>query len=85
MCPTDIERETRDFIATTFLAGRSEQLGNDDALLGKVIDSMGVLELVSFLERTFAISVPDEDVVMQNLGSVASITSYIAKRLPSSS
>lgn len=82
MCPTDIERETRDFISNTFLDGRSEQLGNDDVLLGKVIDSMGVLELVSFLERAFAIGVPDEDVVAENLGSVASITSYIAKRLP---
>jgi acyl carrier protein len=83
MHPTDIERETRDFLTSTFLSGRSEQLRNDDALLGNVIDSMGVLELVCFLERTFAISVPDEDVVAENLGSINSITTYIVQRLPS--
>jgi acyl carrier protein len=83
MHPTDIERETRDFLTSTFLSGRSEQLRNDDALLGNVIDSMGVLELVGFLERTFAISVPDEDVVAENLGSINSITTYIVQRLPS--
>lgn len=82
MRPTDIERETRDFLISTFLSGRSEQLRNDDALLGNVIDSMGVLELVGFLERTFAISVPDEDVVAENLGSINSITIYIVQRLP---
>ena len=82
MHPTDIQRETRDFLTSTFLSGRSEQLRNDDALLGNVIDSMGVLELVGFLERTFAISVPDEDVVAENLGSINSITTYIVQRLP---
>lgn len=82
MHSTDIERETRDFLTSTFLSGRSEQLRNDDALLGNVIDSMGVLELVGFLERTFAISVPDEDVVAENLGSINSITTYIVQRLP---
>ncbi len=82
MHPTDIERETRDFLTSTFLSGRSEQLRNDDALLGNVIDSMGVLELVGFLERTFAISVPDDDVVAENLGSINSITTYIVQRLP---
>lgn len=82
MRPTDIERETRDFLISTFLSGRSEQLRNDHALLGNVIDSMGVLELVGFLERTFAISVPDEDVVAENLGSINSITTYIVQRLP---
>ena len=82
MHPTDIERETRDFLTSTFLSGRSEQLRNEDVLLGNVIDSMGVLELVGFLERTFAIIVPDEDVVAENLGSINSITTYIVQRLP---
>jgi acyl carrier protein len=82
MRPADIERETRDFLVSNFLFGRSEQLGNDDALLGKVIDSTGVLELVHFLEGKFSISVPDEDVIAENLDSVNHITAYIAKRLP---
>jgi acyl carrier protein len=37
---------------------------------------------VHFLEGKFSISVPDEDVVAENLDSVNHITAYIAKRLP---
>jgi acyl carrier protein len=82
MCPTDIERETRDFLVGTFLPGRAEQLNDDDPLLGRVIDSTGVLELVNFLEHRFSITVPDEDVVAENLDSIKSITAYVTKKLP---
>ena len=82
MCPTDIERETRNFLISNFLLGRSDHLGGDDPLLGKVIDSTGVLALVTFLEEKYSISVPDEDVVPENLDSINNITAYVAKRLP---
>ena len=81
MHTTDIERETRDFLVGNFLFGRAEQLADDDPLLGKVIDSSGVLELISFLQDHFSITVPDEDVIPENLDSVKSITAYVAKRL----
>lgn len=81
MHTTDIERETREFLVSNFLLGRAEQLADDDPLLGKVIDSSGVLELISFLQDHFSITVPDEDVNPENLDSVKSITAYVAKRL----
>jgi len=82
MHTTDIERETRDFLVSNFLSGRAEQLVDDDPLLGKVLDSSGVLELISFLQDHFSIAVPDEDVIPENLDSVKRITAYVAKRLP---
>lgn len=82
MCPTNIERETRDFLVSNFLFGRSDQLSGDDSLLGKVIDSTGVLTLVTFLEEKYSISIPDEDVVPENLDSINNITAYVTKRLP---
>jgi acyl carrier protein len=81
MHTTDIERETREFLVSSFLLGRAEQLSDDDPLLGKVIDSSGVLELISFLQDHFSITVPDEDVTPENLDSVKKITAYVAKRL----
>jgi acyl carrier protein len=82
MQPADIERETRAFLISNFLLGHSEQLGSNDVLFGKVIDSAGVLELIGFLEGKFSITVPDEDVVTENLGSVSRIAAYVSKRLP---
>jgi acyl carrier protein len=81
MHTTDIERETRDFLVSSFLRGHAEQLSDDEPLLGKVIDSSGVLELISFLQNHFSITVSDEDVTPENLDSVKSITAYVAKRL----
>jgi acyl carrier protein len=85
MHPEDIERETRNFLASNFLVSSSEQLADHDPLLGKVIDSTGVLELIAFLERNFSIRVPDEDVLPENLDSIKNITVYITKRLASDS
>jgi acyl carrier protein len=82
MHPADIERETRDFLKSNFLNGSSEELSDHDPLLGKVIDSTGVLELIGFLEGHFSIKVLDEDVVPENLDSIKNITAYVAKRLP---
>ncbi len=83
MQPADIERETRNFLVSNFLFGRSEQLADNDSLLGSVVDSTGILELISFLERQFSITVRDEDVLPENLDSIKSITAYVAKRIPS--
>jgi acyl carrier protein len=85
MHTTDIERETRDFLVSNFLLGRADQLADDDPLLGKVIDSSGVLELISFLQDHFSITVPDEDVRPENLDSVKLITAYVASRLTNNS
>jgi acyl carrier protein len=44
------------------------------------IDSTAVLELVSFLENEFDISVADADIVPDNLDSVTAITRYVEAR-----
>jgi acyl carrier protein len=43
------------------------------------IDSTGVLELVAFLEETFAITVADEEIVPANLDALSAIAAYVAR------
>ncbi len=81
MLATDIEREVRSFLVSNFLFGRADQLCDDQSLLGNVIDSTGVLELVTFLQNHFVITVEDEEVVADNLDSVRNIVVYVAKKL----
>lgn len=81
MQTTDIEREIRSFLVNTFLFGRNEQLGDDDPLMDKVIDSHGVVELVVFLQERFAITVPDEEVTTANLDSVNKAVAYVNRKL----
>jgi acyl carrier protein len=83
MQTTDIRQEIRSFLLDTFLFGRSEQLGDDDPLMDKVIDSHGVVEFVVFLQERFAITVQDEEVTTDNLDSVNKAVAYVARKLGS--
>jgi len=83
MQTTDIEREIRSFLVNNYLFGRSEALRDDESLLDNVIDSTGVLELVVFLQESFAIVVEDDEVVPDNLESVKAVVEYVEKKLRS--
>lgn len=81
MQTTDISQEIRVYLVNSFMSGQGEKLQDDGALLGDVIDSTGVLELVSFLQERFAITVEDEDVNPDNLSSVNTLVAYVARKL----
>lgn len=49
----------------------------DDLLNTGIIDSMAVLKLILFLEKTFSIEVKSEDIVPENFQSLGSIVEYV--------
>lgn len=77
-----IEKQIREFIVEHFLFGEfDDNLKNDDSLLENgIIDSTGVLELVSFLEEIYGIELDDEEIVPENLDSIANMSKFIAKK-----
>ena len=79
----EVTDKIRSFILDTILAGaRVAALDDDDSFLEKgIIDSTGILELVSFIENEFKIEVKDEDLVPDNFDSVSRLTSYITRRI----
>lgn len=83
--PNDIEKAIRKFMADNFLyRDGAEFLSEFDSFLENgLIDSVGVLELVMFLESTFSIRVVDEEVLPENLDSIGQIVAYIRRKLAS--
>jgi len=74
--------EVRNFITSDLLYGRECTFGDDSSFLGEgIIDSTGVLQLVSFLEETYGITVEDEELRPENLDSVSNVTLYLARKL----
>ncbi|HEY3219871.1 MAG TPA: acyl carrier protein [Gemmatimonadales bacterium] len=73
---------TRAYVLDTFLYMRPGfALGDSDRLLQRgVIDSMGVMELIGFLRSEFGVTVADEDITEQNLGTLADIARYVATK-----
>ena len=85
MTVAEILTRTRTYVRQNFLYMRPDfTLGDDDRLLAKgVVDSMGVAELLGFLETEFGIVVADEDVTEENLGTLNAIARYVAGQLAS--
>lgn len=81
MQTTDIEQGIRTFLIENFLFGRSEMLTDDVPLLGNIIDSTGVIELVVFVQERFTIAVDDAEVTTDNLGSVKNVVAFVEKKL----
>ena len=53
----------------------------DSFLENGIIDSTGVLELVSFLEEKFGIEVADEELIPENLDSITNVVNYLQRKL----
>ena len=78
----DIVARTRAFIQTSFLQMRPGfPIGDSDPLFANgIIDSMGALELLAFLEREFGIVVADDESTEQNIGTLADIARFVASK-----
>jgi acyl carrier protein len=79
----DIAQTIRSFINDNFcFRDDTSSIKADESLLeAGLIDSTGILELVSFLENEFALVIADADIVPENLDSIAAITAYAERKL----
>jgi len=75
-------QSTRDYVLDNFMyMRRVKELGDDDSLLRTgVITSLGVMELVDWVETTFGVSVEPSDITEENFDTVRSIARYIATK-----
>jgi acyl carrier protein len=73
----------RKYLLENYLFGYSEEeLRNDSSFLEfGILDSTGIIELVTFVERKFKIQVLDEDILPENLDSIDCISRYVHNRL----
>lgn len=75
-------REVRAFVVSNFLLGKGDALTDDASFLDLgIIDSTGMLELVSYLEQTYEIEITDDELNPDNLDSISKIGEYLSKKL----
>jgi len=74
-------QEIRGFIVENFLLGNDSGFDNGESLLESgIVDSTGIMHVVAFLEERFAITVEDEDMVADNLETVARIAAFVERK-----
>jgi acyl carrier protein len=80
---SDITSTVRQYILDNFLMGDGGALlGDEQSFLDHhIIDSTGFIELISFLEDTYHITVKDMEMVPENLDSLANIDRYVSGKL----
>jgi acyl carrier protein len=78
MTPSAVTSRIKGFLVQHFPSARRQPLAEDDHLLANgILDSLGVLDLVSYLEREFAITVADEDLVPEHFETLRRLTAFV--------
>lgn len=77
-----VNSEIKEFIVHHLCAGRDiESLADDyDLLAGDVIDSLGIAELISFMEKQYDITVDDSDLDPENFRTMERIVSLVEQK-----
>ena len=69
------------FIQKEFLRDQGPDLEITDNLIEQgIIDSLGIMRLLTYLERSFGIKVTDEELVPVNFETIESISSFIRSK-----
>lgn len=83
--PGSIKAKILPFVMENALSKGITQVGDDESLTDRgIINSLGIFQLVWFLEETFAIRIGDEEITNENFDSIRAIESFVAEKLAAS-
>jgi acyl carrier protein len=79
----EIEETVKRFIISELMMGkRDEILENTFSLIENgVLDSLGIMRLIQFIEEDFSFSIEDEDILPENFENIESISHFIKRSL----
>ena len=78
---TEFKDTITNFIIDNFLFGDDEGLEDDISFLEEgIIDSTGILELITFIEEEFSIEIEDEEMIPENLDSINNLLAFLNKK-----
>jgi len=80
---TDVRTRLRDFVAKNFYLPDPTSFDDHTSFLDRgIIDSTGVLELVTFVESEYKITVADDDMVPSNFDSIDALVAFVGRKVP---
>ncbi len=78
----ETKEKIKTFVVENFLFGSEDGLKDETSFLDEgIIDSTGILELVTFIEEEFSITVEDEELVPENLDSINNVTAFLERKI----
>ena len=76
----DIAKQLVSFVCENFTHAEAETLSADDLLLDAgIVDSLGLLEIVEYMEAQFGISITLTDMSPENFSTINTMAGFIAR------
>ncbi len=77
----DVKGRVRKYIVDNIMMASDDNLADEASLLQLgILDSTGVLELITFIEDSFGIKVEEQEMLPENLDSLKGIAAYVARK-----
>jgi acyl carrier protein len=74
--------ELREFMAVNFLFSDEFSLDDTASFMDSgILDSVGVLQIILFLEEHYEIKLTDEEIIPENLDSIRNLASFVERKL----
>lgn len=81
MAEDRVNAQIREFIMEKFPLAKRHHLKDSDALLETgIVDSLGVLDVVAYLEQEFSIGVADDELVPENFQSIEKLSAFVRRK-----
>jgi acyl carrier protein len=78
---TTVEHEVRTFLSENFSLSHTTRLPGDQSLTERgFIDSVGIVEVLTFLETRYEIEISDEETVPENIDTIDNIVRFIGTK-----
>ena len=76
-----VSNKVKDFLKKEMFRKKgNDEMGDDINLLESgIIDSLGLIRLIEYLENTFSLNIPDEEVLAENFESMSAIVALLGK------
>jgi len=79
----EVNSTIRNFIMSEFKSNiQTEDISNDYSLIDSgVIDSVGIISLLNFLEKSFSVIISSDELMPENFDTINLITSFVEKKI----
>lgn len=78
-----IEKKLRQYVLNNYLFTDDESaLVNEDSFLERgIIDSTGILEMISYINKEYNVVISDDEMIPENLDSINNMVAFITRKL----
>jgi acyl carrier protein len=76
-----VQAQVKRFIVDNFYVSDPAELQDDTPLVSSgLVDSTGMLEVITFIESDLGVRVADQEMIPENLDSIARIAAFVARK-----